>query len=225
MNGAKLPPQTLWEVVHEKFGSFSPEVVLDTNREPMFDRPNAREAPFCQVIVHGKRDDGKTVLGMIAQERPHADWPGDENFAQLNMPVTFLTCPMGFREQVRGKLESGMAGARREAEEEVTGDVVKVLSEWVHPTGHNPSPSFTPTWGAATALEIDLASVVKPDANPHEPIAGQYWLTIREYQEALAEGTFGLGDDRVAYLCGDFSTGPIAMFLAAHPEIAKEGFE
>jgi hypothetical protein len=100
-----------------------------------------------------------------------------------------------------------------------------ILSEWEHQTGHNPSPSFTSTWGAVTALQIDLSSLVEAGHDPNEPLAGRFWLTVREWKDAVARGYFTFANGRVAYTCYDVSVGAVQMFLSAHPAIEREAFE
>ena len=224
INGVTFPTGTVARIWHPTFGSVEHDVVMKPDGTPAFDRPRYHEAPFGQTVLWGKGADGKTRLGFIAQERPHADAPGNKNYGKENQPVLFLTCVMGFKDSVRGKVESDLAAARREVSEEVAKKAL-ILSEWEHLNGHNPSPSFTSTWGAATALQVDLASLVDADDDPAEPIAGRFWLTVSEWKMAVAFGYLKLADGRKAYTCYDVSVATVQMFLCAHPEIEREAFE
>ncbi len=224
INGVTQPSGTVARIWHPTFGSVEHDVVMKPDGTPAFDRPRYHEAPFGQTVLWGRGADGKVRLGFIAQERPHADAPGNDSYGKENAPVMFLTCVMGFKDSIRGKVESDLAAARREVSEEVAKEAL-ILSEWVHVTGHNPSPSFTSTWGAANALEVDLASLVEADVDPNEPIAGRYWLRIAEWKMAVAMGYFILKDGKKAYTCYDVSVATIQMFLSAHPDIEREAFE
>ena len=119
INGVTFPTGTVARIWHPTFGSVEHDVVMKPDGTPAFDRPRYHEAPFGQTVLWGKGADGKTRLGFIAQERPHADAPGNKNYGKENQPVLFLTCVMGFKDVMRGKVESDLAAARREVSEEV----------------------------------------------------------------------------------------------------------
>lgn len=209
-----------WEVT-SPHGSVETAVVIGPDGKPAFDRPAYRQAPYGQTPVWGRGFDGKVRLALIVQARPHSDAPGAENYNKPNEPIFFLTCPMGFLQQVRGKLESAMAAARREATEEVGRALV--LGEWEHPIGINSSPSFETTWGVICALEVAIESVIPAEYDPSEPIAGHYWLTIKEYFQVMAAGTFTTGSGQVAYPAFGTANAAIFAFLCAHPHIMAEG--
>ncbi len=211
-----------WKVVSPRFGEVGTAVVMKPDGTPGFDRPYYRQAPYGQTIVYGRGVDGKTRLGLIVQDRPHSDAPGVENYDKPNSPAFFLTCPMGFMDGVRDKIETAMAGARREATEEVGKAVV--LSEWEHSTGVNSSPSFETTWGVICALEVDIESVIPADFDPSEPIASHHWLTIKEFFQVVAEGEFMTASGQVAYPCFGTANAAIFAFLCAHPHIMAEAF-
>ncbi len=209
-----------WEVV-SPFGSVGTAVVIGPNGQPQFDRPYYREAPYGQTPVWGRGADGMVRLGLIVQARPHSDAPGPENFNRPNSPVLFMTCPMGFLNIVRGKLETALQGARREATEEIGSALV--LSEWKHLYGINAAPSFNTTWGEICALEVDLKSVIPAAYDSSEPIAGHYWLTVAEFMAVVAVGTFLLPSGEVAYAAFGTANAAIFAFLCAHPHIMAEG--
>ncbi len=207
--------------ISSRYGAVTTAVVVDETGQPQFDRPEYRQARYGQTPVWGRGADGKVRLALIAQARPHSDAPGAENFGQPNAPVIFLTCPMGFTEQVKGKVEAAVKAAQREMEEEV--GEAEVLSEWQHPYGLNCSPSFETTWGDICALQVDIASLVPASYDPHEPIAGHFWLTVKELLAVVAAGTFTLPNGEVAYAAFGGANAAIFAFLAAHPEILAEG--
>jgi hypothetical protein len=197
-------------------------VVMKADGTPSFDRPLYREAPFAQVVLWGRGQDGRVRLGFIVQERPHADAPWEENYEKENDPVLFMTCVMGFKDSDRGKLEADIIAARREMREEMGNAIIH--SEWQHAYGHNPSPSFTATWGAVTALGVELGSLIEAEHDPKEPLAGRFWLTVREWKDAVARGYMRLADGRTAYTGYDVSIGAVQIFLSAHPAIEREAF-
>jgi hypothetical protein len=208
-------------IASPRFGTVETAVVVNDKGEPQFDRPFYQEAPCGQFPVWGYGADGKVRFGLIVQARPHADAPGPENFGKPNEPVFFLTCSMGFRDQIRGKLETELVTARREVTEEIGKAVI--LSEWKHSIGINPSPSFTSTWVDICALQVDLSTVIPAKHDPAEMIAGRYWLSVAEYLKAVAVGFFTTPEGKVAYPAFGSSNCAMFAFLCAHPRIMAEG--
>lgn len=229
VNGVIMPPHTDWRVASEKpdgqggiisYGSFVPMVTTGGNP---YDRPCYQEAPYAQCVPWGRASDGMVRMGFVVQERRYADLPGAEHYGKKNAAIAFLTCVTGFKDVIGKKLESDLAAARRETADEVASAII--LSEWVHPTGHIPLPPAMSTWGAATALEVDLTSLVEAGHDPSEPILGRHWLTVREWKDAVAAGEFLLADGRVAYVNYDVCAHTVQMFLCAHREIEREAFK
>jgi len=208
-----------WKAV-SPYGTVHSAVVPKDDGTFGFARPAYRQARYCQTIVWGRAKDGKVRLALIAQARPHSDAPGFKNFDQPNEPIMFLTSPMGFLNQVQGKIETAIAAAMREMSEEVGESVV--LSKWQHPYGLNASPSFETTFGDICAIEVDISSVIPADHDPEEPIAGHFWLTVKEWMAVVAKGTFTMPDGQIAYPCFGASNGAILAFLCTHPLIMAE---
>ena len=223
VGGQEFPPGTDF-TIKSPFGAVHSAVALKTDGTLDFDRPRYQETPFGQTIIWAKRKNGRIVIGFIVQPRPHADQPGEENHDKPNEIVKFMTCIMGFKDKARHGVvdamkkvyESSSQAARREGAEEM--GTANILSEWEHATGHNPSPSFTSTWGSATALQIDLSTFTPAGVEPTEEVLGRHWLTVRQWKNALALGYFKLKDGTKAYTAYDASSAVVAMFLASHPQ-------
>lgn len=209
VNGEDFPPGTDF-TFSSKFGSVSSAVVMQSGK-PAFDRPEYTEAAFVQAIVWGRKGD-HVYIGMVEQYRPHADQPGSPG-VDGHEPVLFMHCPMGFAEKaITGKFESAAEAAQRESGEEI--GVRKVLNVYTVPFGHNPSPSFTPTWGGVVLVEVDLDAIRQPEQPLNEPIAGTYFVEVGELLQTLAHGK----SPRGAYSGVSTSLSALMLFFATYPQ-------
>lgn len=211
VNGAEMPHDAHWRV-ESRFGSV--ELVVVDGKTP-FDRPEYREAPFAQAVVWGRDRQGKVRVALVDQRRPHADAPGQ--YLQPCEPVLFRHVPMGFANKLVEGFETGAEAAKREAGEEV--GVSKILSIVEVPFGHNPSPSFTPTWGGVAFIEVDLSQIIAPEENPNEPIEGRYWMLVADLLSAIKSGK---SDDTGAYLGVATSLSALMLFFAHFPQFLAE---
>lgn len=207
VNGEAMPHNTDWRVV----SSHGEVVPVIAEGRKAFDRPAYREAPFAQAVVWGRDSDNVVRIAMIDQLRPHADAPmahGEPNIVQL-----FRHVPMGFAKKLVQGFESDEETAKREAGEEV--GAMLVLNVINVPFGHNPSPSFTPTWGGVSFIEVDLGKILPPDHNSTEEIEGRFWMTV---EELLAAIKIGMSEDTHAYLGVSTSLSALMLFFAHFPE-------
>lgn len=207
VNDKAMPFDTDWRVI-SPYGEIVP--VIAEGRKP-FDRPAYREAPFAQAVVWGRDCDNVVRIAMIDQRRPHADAPnahGEPNVVQL-----FRHVPMGFAMKLAQGFETDEETAKREAGEEV--GAMLVLSIVNAAFGHNPSPSFTPTWGGVSFIEVDLGKILPPDHNSTEGIEGRYWMTVPELLSAIK---VGMSEDTHAYLGVSTSLSALMLFFAHFPE-------
>lgn len=214
VGGNEFPPGTDFSFA-SKFGEVRSAVVLKDDGTPAFDRPEYTEAPFMQTIVWGKGEDGKYYFGMVDQARPHADAPGEEmRGIDGHEPVRFLHCIMGFNEKTAtGKFETPEQAAAREAHEEGGAGSAVIATENYAP-GHNPSPSFTPTWGGVAGVEVDLGKLQKPIPDPEEPINGVYFIEGGKLLSMLKSGQSEQG----AYTGVSTSLSALMLHFAHHPE-------
>jgi hypothetical protein len=215
VEGVEYPVGTDFSISSVR-GSVQSAVVLKNDGTPLFDRPVYTETPFAQVVIWGKGADGKFYFGMVEQERPHADMPGAENYGvNGHKPVRFLHVVMGFNEKsATGKFETPEETAKREAHEESGTSKSAVLNVETHPFGHNPSPSFTSTWGNVISMEIDLKKVGKPITDENESINGVYFIEAHRLLEMIAGGQSNTG----AYTGVSTSLSALMIHFARHPE-------
>jgi hypothetical protein len=200
VGGKKFPPGTDFSF-KSRFGEVRSAVVMNDDGTPAFDRPEYVEAPFMQVVTWGKGSDGHYYYGMVDQERPHADQPGEHEI-DGHKPVRFFHVIMGFNEKAAtGKFESTEQAAKREGVE-------------VYKPGHNPSPSFTPTWGGVAAIEVDLEKLEKPVPDPQEPINGVYFIEGSKLLDIIKKGQSATG----AYTGVCTSLSALLLHWAHHPE-------
>lgn len=205
----EFPPGTDF-VFASRFGEVRSAVVIQPGGAS-FDRPEYTEAPFMQTIVWGQKD-GMVYIGMVEQARPHADEP-DKHGEDGHDPVLFMHCPMGFNEKAAtGKFETPEEAAKREAGEEM--GVRKILGTEKVLCGHNPTPSFTPTWGGVAFVQVDLDAIIPPEQSLEEPIAGTYFIEAGELLEMIASGK----SPRGAYTGVSTSLSALMLFFAVHPE-------
>lgn len=207
VNGVETPPDTDWKV-ESPLGAVVPVVAQGRKA---FDRPEYREAPFAQAVVWGRDRDNVVRIAMIDQRRPHADAPDAHGLP--NPPQLFRHVPMGFAQKLVQGFETNEEAAKREAGEEV--GAMLVLSVVSAPFGHNPSPSFTPTWGGVSFIEVDLGRILPADHDSNEEIEGRYWMTVGELLSAIKAGQ---STDTQAYLGVSTSLSALMLFFAHFPE-------
>jgi hypothetical protein len=210
----EFPAGTDWSF-KSRFGEVKSAVVLKDDGTSAFDRPEYTEAPFMQTIVWGKGDDGLYYYGFVDQSRPHADEPGEERQGKDDHPaVRFFHCVMGFNEKAAtGKFETPEQAAAREAHEEAGAGSAVIEVENYAP-GHNPSPSFTPTWGGVVGVEVDLKKLQKPIPDPEEPINGLYFVEGGKLLAMIKKGR----SDQNAYTGVSTSLSALLIHWAHHPE-------
>ncbi|MBI4120939.1 MAG: hypothetical protein HY457_01650 [Parcubacteria group bacterium] len=215
VDGKQLPKGTDFALT-SKFGEVRSAVVVGPDGKPSFDRPLYREAPFVQTVTWGLGADGRYYFGMVEQVRPHADMPGAEAYnVDGHKPVPFLHVIMGFSEKAAtGKFETPEQAATREASEEGGASESAVVGVEVYPVGHNPSPSFTPTWGAVVAVQVNLRKLEKPIPDPEEPINGVYFIEVGRLLAMVRSGKSDTG----AYTGVSTSLSALFIHLAHHPE-------
>ena len=117
IDGVPVSKDTVWEVT-SPFGSVRNVIVPDDKGEPVFTRPEYREAPHVNCVVWGREKDGTAKFAVLRQPRPHADDP--ETPGNNHKPVVFGQVVMGFLDRIIGKdliarYESAERGAVREA--------------------------------------------------------------------------------------------------------------
>ncbi len=207
VNGEEMPPDTDWKVT-SPHGAVVPVVV--EGKKP-FDRPAYYEAPFAQAVVWGRDRENVVRIAMIDQRRPHADAPDAHGLP--NPPQLFRHVPMGFAQKLVQGFETNEEAAKREAGEEV--GAMLVLNVISAPFGHNPSPSFTPTWGGVSFIEVDLGRILPADHDSNEEIEGRYWMTVGELLGAIKAGQSA---DTKAYLGVSTSLSALMLFFAHFPE-------
>ena len=191
-------------------------VVAGAEGKPVFGRPGFREKPFVQVVLWAKGADRKVYFGMVEQERPQADMPGAENYAiDGHPPVRFLHIVMGSCERLpSGWFESPEQASMREACEEAGVSKSAVISVNVHPFGHNPSPSFTSTWGSVVSIQVDLEKLGQPIPSPDESINGVFFIEAGSLLKMIASGQSETG----AYTGVSTSLSALMIHFAWHPE-------
>lgn len=199
------------------YGSVASAVVVDEKGRPIFDRPVYYEAPNVHAIVYGRDTDGKIRVAVISQPRPHADdpmQPGNDH-----PPVIFGQTPMGFLlSKIAGNgnivpIETGAAGAMREAGEEAGVQVVISVTQPKYP--HiNPNPTFVATWSEVYFLEVDLHQIRRLKPDHAEPIFSAEYLTVPELLRRIREGQ----DEKGAVYRMGVSLGDWMIFFATHPE-------
>jgi len=210
-----FPPGTDWKV-ESRFGSVSDRVAVDAKGQPIFDRPEYREAPNVNMIVWGiDRETSQYKIGLIEEDRPHADNPLNPDSTDL---VRFLQIPMGFKEKVLGLdliegFETGHRAAAREAAEETGAGVILDMCQPDYPW-NNPAPSFVATWSELWFVRIDLGKLeeIRPDRN--EPIFRADFYTIPELFEILRTGRNQNG----AVIRGMQTESLLMIWFAYHPD-------
>ncbi len=202
--------------ITSRFGEVRSAVMMTPDRRPILDRPVYKETPFTQVVLWAKGTDNKIYFGMVEQERPHADEPGAENYGvNGHLPVQFLHVVMGFNEKsATGKFETDKQAAARESGEEAGVHESAIIGVEIHPFGHNPSPSFTSTWGSVVSIQVDLGRIGQPIPNPQEPINGVFFIEAHKLLEMIAVGQSDTG----AYTGVSTSLSALMIHFASHPE-------
>ena len=186
--------------------------IVGNDGSPKFDRPTYVEVPFAQAVVWGEGSDGRIYFAMVEQERPHADVPG--KYSENGHPaVLFSHVPMGFSaKNIAGRFETGVQTALREADEEA-GTACAVVG--VEDYGlHNPSPSFTATWGGVAGIQVNLAKLGGPVPDPDEPIAGVYFVEASALLAMIVKGK----SERGAHTGVATSLSALMIHFAHHPE-------
>ncbi len=217
IDGKEFPVGTDF-MITSRFGSVRSAVTMNADGTPAFDRPEYVEAPFVQVVTWGRGRDGKYYYGVVDQDRPPADQPGNPG-VHGHKPVRCRHVIMGFNEKAAtGKFETPEDAAAREAHEEGGATKSAVRAVVTYPFGHNPSPSFTPTWGDVVAVEVDLEKLEKPIPDPSEPINGVYFIEGSKLLEMIRHGQ---ADGAYTGVCTSLSA--LMIHWAHHPEQFPRG--
>ena len=216
INGVPVPMDTVWEV-RSPFGSVQNVIVQDVHGEPVFARPEYREAPHVNCVVWGREKDSTAKFAVLRQPRPHADDP--EVRGNTHPPVVFGQVVMGFLDCIIGKdlaarYESAERGAVREAQEESGVRVVLNIERPKYPW-HNPNPTFVATWADLVFVEIDLDSLREIAHDRSEPIFSAEYVTAKELFSRVATGK----DQEGAVYRGCTSLSVWMVFFATHPEL------
>jgi hypothetical protein len=210
-----------WECV-SPFGTVRNVVVVDDDFQPVFDRPEYREAPNVNVVVWGRDEDGMVKLAVLSQPRPHADNPFMEPGNPCD-PVVFGQIVMGFnKRKVLGAnavdlFESAKDAATRESAEEAGVRVIRNI-EVPHVPWHNPNPTFVATWSDLLFVEVDLEALEAVRSTRSEPIYRAEFISVSELMRRIAAGR---GPNEELYrMCTANSAWMI--FFATHPELLND---
>lgn len=214
LNGIPVSRDTVWEV-RSSFGSVRNVIVPDAKGEPVFTRPEYREAPHVNCVVWGREKDGVAKFAVLRQPRPHAD---DPEASGGHTSVVFGQVVMGFLDRIIGKdlvtrYETAERGAAREAEEESGVSVVLSIERPQYPW-HNPNPTFVATWADLVFIEVDLGSIREIASDRHEPIFSAEYIVAEELLRRIAMGK----DEEGAVYRGCTSLSVWMVFFATHPE-------
>lgn len=201
----EMPHGTDWEVV-SRFGSFRSAVITDNEGKPSFDKPRADEAPAVNVVAYGKdKKTGELRIAMISQARPHADNDFDP---ESTKDMVFEQIPMGFLEEIIGKIESAKEGAKRETTEETGASAVLDVSSPEY-SKHYPDPTFVGTSTNVIFVEVDLDKIDKLKIDKNEPIYKADYIPLSQLIDDIKQGKTERG---FARMCT--SNSAILMFLS-----------
>ncbi|MBP6859313.1 MAG: NUDIX hydrolase [Candidatus Magasanikbacteria bacterium] len=171
-----------WEAT-SRFGAVRNVVVCGVDGTPAFDRPEYREAPSVNVVAWGRTKDGAIKIGVMHEARPHADDPRNPRSREA---VVVGQIPMGFKDKVVGKFESGPDAATREVREETGAAVVEVFQP-NHPY-HNACPTFVASWTDLLFVEVDLDRIENINPQHGELIYKAEYIEVSELLRRIRKG-------------------------------------
>ncbi|MBU2214277.1 hypothetical protein KJ996_06630, partial [Patescibacteria group bacterium] len=207
-----------WECI-SPFGSVRSVVVVDDDGQPVFDRPEYREAPNVNVVAYGIENDGTVKMAVITQPRPHADDPRLEPGEPCD-PVVFGQIVMGFNtrklfgDDVVDQFETPEEAACRETGEESGAQVILGIERPSCPW-HNPNPTFVATWSDLLFVQVDLKALDAIKSERGEPI---YQAEFIDVPTLLKRIVAGIGPNGEYYrMCTANSAW--FVFFCYHPEL------
>lgn len=200
--------RVLGNELRSPFFHIRPGIIVNSNGQPLYDRPLITEKPSVLVVTWGRDKNGLPHLGIIRQKRPPSDDP--ERPGNDHQPVTFAQVVMGYFE----KGDDARRAALRERLDE--GGQAKVIGvEEISFPFVNLEPNTYSTWHTVVFVEVDLSTVDAQYFDASEMISSVAYLPVTDVLRHIAGGK----DETGAYYRGGGTLAALMIFFACHRDM------